>query len=135
MVYPLLVGMGVAAVAMTARAGLEAAKHAKGNPELMRQMNAAAAGFRGMSNAFPTLSELMRAGRPGGFEAKMSRSEAAKILGVRESSTKQQIKEAHRKIMMLNHPDRGGSPFIASKINEASEVLSGGGKSSGSAFS
>ena len=111
MVYPFFVGLGVAAVAMTARAGLEAAKHAKGNPE------------------------LMRAGRPGGFEATMSRSEAAKILGVRESAAKKDIQKAHRKIMMLNHPDRGGSPFIAAKINEASEVLSGKAKSSGSAFS
>ena len=65
----------------------------------------------------------------------MSRREAASILGVRETSSKQQIKDAHRKIMMLNHPDRGGSPFIASKINEASETLQGGRKSSGSAFS
>jgi DnaJ family protein C protein 19 len=135
MVYPFFVGLGVAAVAVTARAGLEAAKHAKGNPELMRQMNAAAAGFRGMANAFPSLQELMRAGRPGGFEATMSRSEAAKILGVRESAVKKDIQTAHRKIMMLNHPDRGGSPFIAAKINEASEVLSGKAKSSGSAFS
>ena len=133
--YPLLVGVGVAAAAMTARRALEAAKVVRQNPELLRQANAAAAGFRGMANAFPTLSQLMSAGKGAGFEATMSRREAASILGVRETSSKQQIKEAHRKIMMLNHPDRGGSPFIASKINEASETLQGGRKSSGSAFS
>ena len=45
--------------------------------------------------------------------------------GIRESATKAQIKDAHRKIMLLNHPDRGGSPFIATKINQASEVMMG----------
>ena len=133
--YPFLVGLGVAAVAMTARAGIETFKHAKGNPELLRQMNAAAAGFRGMQNAFPSLSQLFSSSKGGGFEATMSRREAAAILGIRETSSKQQIKEAHRKIMMLNHPDRGGSPFVATKINEASETLQGGRRSSTSAFS
>ena len=135
MVYPLLVGIGVAAVAMTARAGLEAAKHVKHSPELSRQAYAAAAGFRGMANAFPSLSQMMAGSKGAGFDATMSRREAAAILGIRETSTKQQIKEAHRKIMMLNHPDRGGSPFIATKINEASETLQGGRRSSTSAFS
>ena len=123
--YPLLVGIGVAAVAMGARGALEAAKVVRANPELSRQAMAAAAGFRGMANAFPTLSQMMAAGRGAGFEATMSRREAAQILGIRETSTKQQIKEAHRKIMLLNHPDRGGSPFVASKINEAAETLQG----------
>lgn len=34
-----------------------------------------------------------------------------------------QLKDAHRQIMLANHPDRGGSPYIASKINEAKDFL------------
>merc|ERR1712146_771519 len=55
----------------------------------------------------------------GGFEEKMTRREAAQILGVRESAKPDRIKAAHRTILMANHPDRGGSPYVASKINEA----------------
>ena len=136
MVYPFLVGLGVAGAAMAARAALQGVQHVKSNPELMRQAVAIGAGFRAMPNVFPQLSQFIRSrGGAGGFEATMSRREAAQILGVRETSSKDDIKKAHRKIMMLNHPDRGGSPYVASKINEASEVLQGGRKSSGSAFS
>lgn len=59
----------------------------------------------------------------GGFEEKMTKREAALILGVRESSTEKRIKEAHRKLLILNHPDTGGSTFIAGKLNEAKELL------------
>ena len=37
----------------------------------------------------------------GGFEDEMTRKEAALILGVRESSSAQRIKEAHRKLLIL----------------------------------
>ena len=53
----------------------------------------------------------------------MTRKEAALILGVRESSTPKRIKEAHRKLLILNHPDTGGSTYMAGKINEAKELL------------
>jgi DnaJ family protein C protein 19 len=53
----------------------------------------------------------------------MSRREAALILSIRESSTRNEIKDSHKRLMMLNHPDAGGSTYIASKINEAKELL------------
>ena len=59
----------------------------------------------------------------GGFEDTMTRREAALILGVRESSSPERIKAAHRKLLVLNHPDTGGSTYMAGKINEAKELL------------
>ena len=59
----------------------------------------------------------------GGFEDKMTRREAALILGIRESATVDRIKESYRKLLPLNHPDKGGSAYIATKINEAKDLL------------
>lgn len=59
----------------------------------------------------------------GGFEDKMSKREAALILGVRENTSTERIKVQHRKILLINHPDRGGSPYVAAKINEAKDLL------------
>jgi DnaJ family protein C protein 19 len=59
----------------------------------------------------------------GGFEDSMTKKEAALILGVRESSSPKRVKDAYRQLLVLNHPDRGGSTFMAGKINEAKELL------------
>lgn len=59
----------------------------------------------------------------GGFEPKMTRREASLILGVNTSANVDKVKQAHKKIIILNHPDKGGSPYLAAKINEAKSVL------------
>ena len=63
----------------------------------------------------------------GGFEEKMTRREAALVLGVRESATPERVRERHRKMLMANHPDKGGSTYIAEKVNEAKDYLLKGG--------
>ena len=43
----------------------------------------------------------------GGFQQSMTRREAALILGIREHAKEDIVKDAHRKIMIANHPDAG----------------------------
>ncbi|MBM86487.1 MAG: hypothetical protein CMM47_10755 [Rhodospirillaceae bacterium] len=54
---------------------------------------------------------------------RMSRSQALEILGLKEGANNNDIREAHKRLMLANHPDRGGSTFLASQINQAKEVL------------
>ncbi|KAK5581376.1 hypothetical protein RB653_001408 [Dictyostelium firmibasis] len=58
-----------------------------------------------------------------GFEHKMSVVEAANILGLKPDSTKDEVKIRHKLLMIKNHPDKGGSSYLATKINEARSVL------------
>lgn len=59
----------------------------------------------------------------GGFEAVMTKREASLILGISPSSSADRIKQAHKQLMILNHPDKGGSPYVATKVNSAKDLL------------
>lgn len=62
----------------------------------------------------------------GPFEDTMTRREAALILGVRERATEERIRAAHKRLLVINHPDTGGSTLIATKLNEAKDILLSG---------
>ena len=62
-------------------------------------------------------------GRPRG--ADRSPRHLRSPAGVRESAPEEKVKEAHRRIMIANHPDSGGSSFVAAKVNEAKDILLG----------
>jgi DnaJ homolog subfamily C member 19 len=55
----------------------------------------------------------------------MSRAEAYAVLGLGPGASEAQIRAAHKRLMRAVHPDGGGSDWVASRVNQARDVLLG----------
>lgn len=62
-------------------------------------------------------------GPEAGGGTEMTRDEAYRILGLAPGAGREEIVKAWRELMKRNHPDQGGSPYLAAKINQAKDLL------------
>ncbi len=53
----------------------------------------------------------------------MQPQEAASILGIDLNAPPDDIRAAHKKLISQLHPDKGGTDYLAAKINDARDVL------------
>jgi hypothetical protein len=58
-------------------------------------------------------------------KTKMSVDEAYQVLGVVKGASERDIKQAHKRLMQKVHPDKGGSDYLAARINLAKKTLLG----------
>ena len=77
-----------------------------------------------LDRVHPTWQEDMaRAEAEPGAGGIMTRDEALEVLGLAPGASEEEIRRAHRELMLKMHPDRGGSSYLAAKINQAKDVL------------
>ena len=57
------------------------------------------------------------------YKISMDKNEAFEILGLDFKASRDDIINAHKKLIEKNHPDKGGSDYLSAKINKARDVL------------
>lgn len=137
MVLPIIIGFGVTVIALTTRSGLRAWELYKllsplaiarmNNIKIIEPIHSVHERLYQSSQLNPGLKARLEQYQ-GGFYHNMTESEALMILDISPQNIQQldetMLKRKHRNAMLQNHPDKGGSPYLAMKVNEAREVLS-----------
>ena len=107
----------------------------RGQTTIATALFAIGAGLFGKSSLFPNGFNLgnHKAPEQNGSEysaprkplAPFPKSEAYDLLGLKPGASEDEIKAAHKRLMKDFHPDKGGTDYLAAKINQAKDVLLG----------
>ncbi|XP_068216543.1 mitochondrial import inner membrane translocase subunit TIM14-like [Palaemon carinicauda] len=109
----IIAGLGMATIGFGARFVLRTM------PNLGKKMADAVGTFPKLDSKSLANSKYYK----GGFDPKMTKREASLILSVSPNANSQRVRAAYKKMMLVNHPDRGGSPYISAKLSEAKDIL------------
>lgn len=131
MVLPIIIGVGATIFALTTKATYNTIlKFNKLTPSMIAALN----NIRLMNDSHNTnvtknshISYLISHYPNSPFLSPMTEQEALLILGIEgdliTSLDDKLVKSRYRSLMMLNHPDKGGSKFLSQKLNQAKDVL------------
>lgn len=78
-----------------------------------------------LDRVHPEWSDEETAGSRDDESGNVSKAQAWEILGLEPGASRKEIIDAHRRLIQRLHPDRGGSTYLAARINEAKRVLLG----------
>lgn len=97
----------------------------RGQQTLALSLMALGAGLVGESALFPK-GAPWQSQQPSGApppRGAMSSAEAYAVLGLKPGASADDVRAAHRRLMKDFHPDKGGSDYLAVKINQAKDLL------------
>ena len=97
---------------------LRALRAAFGDPDSVRLLDSY------LERVHPGWEDVAGQGRSGP-DGDMTRQRALEVLGLDAGASREDIVEAHRRLIQKLHPDRGGSTYLAVTLNEAKRVLLG----------
>lgn len=76
-----------------------------------------------LERRFSDWEETEGAAQTAASNGEMDRGQALAVLGLEPDASREDVVEAHRRLMQKLHPDRGGTDYLAATLNRAKEVL------------